>query len=973
LAIGIRRQAEHRATGADELSAALGRELRGEVRADAYTRHLFATDASMYARDPVLAAFPRDADDVAAAVAIAARFDAPVVTRGAGTSLAGQTVGAGAVVVDTSRHMNAIGEIDTEARRVRVGPGVVQEDLNRAAHPHGLGFGPDTSTSNRATLGGMIGNNSSGSHSIVYGTTIDHVHELDVVLSDGSRARLHPLDQGEWDRRARADTLEGAIYAGLPEILHGHREAIAHGYPRHWRQSGGYRLDRLAGRDPLDLARFVVGSEGTLVAITEATVGLVPLPKARLFAVGHFDSLTGAIAATDDALELDAAAIELIDRTILDLSRSKLEYRRLSETLEGDPEALLFVTFFGDTPDEARAQLDKLEAAWKRHGHGYHTLRAETAAEQDALTKVRKSGLGLLMSASTGARRPLAFVEDTAVAPERLGDYVARFRDVLDRHGLTAGFYGHCSVGCLHIRPFVDLTEPGGVETMQAVGEEIMELVAEFDGVNSSEHGDGRARSAFNRRIFGDDLYEAMRKVKALFDPDGRMNPGVIVDAGAVTDDLRDPALPPPGPLRTRMAFPDGMRAAADRCQRIGACRKTGIGVMCPSYMATREEQHATRGRANALVKALSSPDPKAALGDERLHEILDLCLECKACKSECPLSVDMATMKSEFLSHYHDIHGVPLRSRLFGAIRRLNRLGAATAPLSNLPARIGPLRVLLERKAGIDRRRPLPRFERETLVRWHRRRPRAPRRPRGGLVFLADSFTTFTEPGVGRAAIELLEAAGWDVRLESAGCCGRASISKGLLDQARGMAADLVGRLAPYAERGVPIVGAEPSCLLTLREEHLSLLPDDPRAQAVADAARLVEELLVEAIDEGTLELAPRSEVSGRRIVFHGHCHQKALAGTAATLALLNRIPGADVVELDAGCCGMAGSFGFEAEHYDLSMQIGELRLFPALRAAPAGTLISATGVSCRQQIGHGVGRQARHPVELVRAALAT
>jgi Fe-S oxidoreductase len=544
---------------------------------------------------------------------------------------------------------------------------------------------------------------------------------------------------------------------------------------------------------------------------------------------------------------------------------------------------------------------------------------------------------------------------------------------VLDRYDLTAGFYGHCSVGCLHIRPFVDLTEPGGVETMEAVGEEIMELVAEFDGVNSSEHGDGRARSAFNRRIFGDDLYEAMREVKALFDPDRRMNPGVMVDAGPVTDDLRDPALPRPGPLQTRMAFPDGMRAAADRCQRIGACRKTGIGVMCPSYMATREEQHATRGRANALVKALSSPDPKAALGDERLHEILDLCLECKACKSECPLSVDMATMKSEFLSHYQDIHGVPLRSRLFGAIRRLNRLGAAAAPLSNLPTRIGPLRVLLERTAGIDRRRPLPRFERETLVRWHRRRRRAAPRTRGELVFLADSFTTFTEPGVGRAAIELLEAAGWDVRLESAGCCGRASISKGLLDQARRMAADILGRLAPYAERGVPIVGAEPSCLLTLREEHLSLLPDDPRALAVAGAARLVEELLVEAIDEGTLELAQRSEVSGRRILFHGHCHQKALAGTAATVALLNRIPGAEVVELDAGCCGMAGSFGFEAEHYDLSMQIGELRLFPALRAAPAGTLISATGVSCRQQIGHGVGQQARHPVELVRAALAT
>jgi len=413
------------------------------------------------------------------------------------------------------------------------------------------------------------------------------------------------------------------------------------------------------------------------------------------------------------------------------------------------------------------------------------------------------------------------------------------------------------------------------------------------------------------------------------------------------------------------------MRGAADRCQRIGACRKTGSGVMCPSYMATREEEHATRGRANALVKALSSPDPRAAMGDHRLHEILDLCLECKACKSECPLSVDMASLKSEFLSHYQDVHGVPLRSRLFGAIRRLNRAGAALAPVSNLPTRVPGARALLERTVGIARQRPLPRFAREHLVRWDRRRTGRGAGRRGDVVFLADSFTTYTEPAIGRAAIELPEAAGWRVRLESAGCCGRASISKGLLDQARGMAAGMVERLAPEAQRGVPIVGCEPSCLLTLREEHLSLLAGDPRAEAVAAQARLVEELLVEAIDDGALRLRPDSPVSGRPILFHGHCHQKALAGTAATVALLERIPGADVTELDAGCCGMAGSFGFEAEHYDLSMQVGESRLFPALRAADAAALVAATGVSCRQQIAHGVGLRARHPVELVRAAL--
>ena len=950
-----------------ELAAHLGRELRGEVRADAYTRHLFASDASLYSHAPLLVAFPRDAADVAAAVQAAARFEIPVVSRGAGTSLAGQTAGGQGLVLDASRHMDAIGEVDLAARRVRVGPGVVQEDLNRAAARHGLGFGPDTSTSNRATLGGMIGNNSSGSHSIVYGTTIDHVHELEVVLADGSRARFGPLDEAERARRAEADTLEGAIYRGLPEILRDHARAIAEDYPKHWRQSGGYRLDSLARE--FDLAKFVTGSEGTLVAITEATVGLIELPQAKMFAVGHFESVDDAIAATEDALALEAAAIEMIDSTILELSRSKLEFARMAETIQGEPGALLFVTFFADTPEEAGAQLDRLTEAWREHGHGYHTLRAETAAEQNALTNVRKAGLGLLMAASAGSRRPAAFVEDTAVAPERLGDYVKAFRAILDRHGLKAGFYGHCSVGCLHVRPFVDLTAPGGVDTMAAVADEIATLVAEFDGVNSSEHGDGRVRSPFNPRVFGEDLYEAMRKVKALFDPDGRFNPGVMVDAAPLTTHLRDPALPPAQPLKTHLSFAEhgGMRGAADRCQRIGACRKSGSGVMCPSYMATREEEHATRGRANALVKALSSPDPKAAMGDERLHEILDLCLECKACKSECPLSVDMASLKSEFLAHYQAEHGVPLRSRLFGAIRNLNRIGAATAPLSNLPLP----RALLERVAGIDRRRPLPRFARQTLVRWDRKRSRPRAGSRGDVVFLADSFTTFTEPAIGRAAIELLELAGWTVRLESAGCCGRSSISKGLLEQARGMAEAMVGRLASEAERGVPIVGCEPSCLLTLREEHLSLLPDDPRAQVVADQTRLVEELLVEAIDDGGLVLDAGTAVSGRAIVFHGHCHQKALAGTAATVALLERIPGAQVTELDAGCCGMAGSFGFEAEHYDLSMQIGESRLFPALREAAPGALVSATGVSCRQQIGHGVGQRAWHPVELVRAAV--
>ncbi len=957
-----------------ELGAALRTAMAGEVREDAYTRHLFSRDASMYSIEPLAVVFPRDAADVAAAVSVCAGRSVPVLPRGAGTSLAGQAVGR-AVIIDTSRHLDAIIELAPEARLARVQPGVVQDDLNRAAAAHGLLFGPDTSTSNRATLGGMIGNNSAGSGSVVHGMTIDHVQRLEVVLSDASVATLAPADGAEVARRASAPTLEGRIYSRLPALVEEHRAAITAGFPPYWRRAGGYRLDRLAaGGSTVDLARFVVGSEGTLVVITEATLALVPLPRARSIAVGHFASTAEAIAATEDALSLRPSAVELIDRTILDLSRRKIEYAALGSILEGEPGALLFVSFSADLAAEASAGVERLAALWQRHGHGYHTLRATTAAQQAALLKVRAAGLGLLMAAGEGTRRPVAFVEDTAVDPARLPEYTERFAAVLRRHGLVAGFYGHSSVGCLHIRPFLDLTRPAELATMRAVAEEIRDLVIEFGGANSSEHGDGLARSEFNRHLFGDELYLAMREVKRLFDPHSLMNPGKIVDAPPMTDSIRDLALPPARPLPTRFSFAatGGMRGAADRCMNIGVCRKTSTGVMCPSYMATREEEHSTRGRANALVLALSQPDPRAALGDQRLHGILDLCLECKACRSECPLGVDMASMKSEFLFHHQGIHGVPARARFFAAARRWNRLGSAFAPLSNTVTALPGARMLLERTLGVSRRRPLPRFQRRTLLRWYERRPRRPAGSLGRVVMLADSFTTFTEPGVGVAAVELLEMAGWQVDLVADLCCGRASISKGRLDVAARQAREMTARLAGPARLGVGIVGVEPSCILTLTEEHLALQPDSADARLVGARARLVDELILESIDAGHLRLDPRSELAGRRILFHGHCHQKALAGTAATVQLLSRIPGTTVEEVDAGCCGMAGSFGFEAEHYELSMRIGGLRLFPAIQAEHGDTVIAATGVSCRQQIAHGTGRQARHPVELIRAAVA-
>lgn len=953
-----------------EIRATLEPVLEGEVRVDAFTRNLYASDASMYAIDPLAVVYPRHADDIAAIVAAAAELQMPVLPRGAGTSLAGQAVGR-AIVVDCSRHMDRIIEIDAAGRRARVQPGVVQDQLNRAAAEHGLMFGPDTSTSDRATIGGMIGNNSAGSRSVRYGSTIEHVEAVEVVLSDASRARLAaPIAPGS---SGGPGGLAGRLRRELPALLDRHAAALAN-FPPYWRHSGGYRLERALTDDGrLDLAKLVVGSEGTLAVITEAEVGLVPTPGATAIAVGHFTSTPAAIAAVAQALAADAASVELLDEAILRLSRERVDYAGLTRILAGSPKALLFVEFFGDDEAEVAARVDELAARWARDGHGYHTLRAVTPEQQTTVRKVRKAGLGLLMASSVGSRRPLAFVEDTAVPPDVLEPYVREFAEILDRHGMHAGFYGHCSVGCLHIRPFVDLRRPEEVTAMREVAVEIAELVTRYGGVNSSEHGDGLVRSEFNGTLFGPEIYAAMREVKRLFDPAGRLNPGKIVDAPPMIEHLRDPALPTAAPLRTMLDFGGGgMRGAADRCVNLGVCRKDGTGAMCPSYMATREEEHSTRGRANALVRALSAADPQAALGDDRLHAALDLCLECKACKSECPLGVDMAALKSETLHHYHQEHGIPLRSRAFGAIRVLNRLGSALAPLSNWPTRLPPARALMERGLGISGRRPLPAFRRRTLLRWYARRPRPQGPfPRGDLIFLADSFTTYTEPEIGRAAVELLELAGWRVRLAAQGCCGRPDLSKGLLAQARRKAAAMVDTLAPAAERGLPIVGVEPSCLLTLLDEYASLLPDDDRVGQVAEAARLVPEVLIEAIDDGSLPLDPDSAVAGRRIVLHGHCHEKAIIGTAATRGLLERVPGAEVHELDAGCCGMAGSFGFEAEHYDLSMKIGGLRLFPAVRSEPADTLFAATGVSCRQQIGHGTGRKARHPVQIIRSAV--
>jgi FAD/FMN-containing dehydrogenase/Fe-S oxidoreductase len=952
----------------NDLEHELRRVVEGDVRFDAYSRLLYSTDASMYQVDPIGVVVPRHAGDVQAVIEVASREGVPLLPRGGGTSLTGQTVNH-AVVLDFSRFMNRVREVNEEERWARIEPGLVQDELNHHVRPRGLLFGPDTSTSNRATLGGMIGNNSGGAHSIVYGLTVEHVIELTAYLADGSRVVFGEVTPAAFRAKMQAAGLEGQIYRETARIREQYRDEIGRRYPAHWRRVAGYNLDELVKDRPLNMARLVVGSEGTLLTVVEARVRLEPRPARTALDVIHYADLQEALESSQAILETGPYAVELTDKMILDLARGNIEQSARMGFVQGDPAAILIVEYAGASDAEVRAKVEALERLRARQRFGYAAHAAYDAGEQQSIWKLRKAGLGLLLGMK-GDAKPIAFVEDTAVDPKHLPAFVPRFRAIMARHGVEGACYGHCSVGCLHIRPVIDLKTQRGLDQVQAIAREVFDLVLEFGGTISSEHGDGRARSPFLERVYGPTILQAFREFKSAFDPKNRMNPGNLVDSPGLTRHLRyGPEYRAWEPATLLDFSPQGgFRAAVEMCNGVGVCRKTLEGTMCPSYMATRDEEHSTRGRANALRAVLSGRVPAADLAGRRLYEVMDLCLECKACKAECPANVDMAKLKYEFLHHYYAANGLPLRNRLFGRIAALSRVGSRLAPLSNWLAEWAPPRWLLERAAGIDRRRPLPAFARETFTDWFRRRAPTGDASRGPVGLFPDTFVTYNVPEIGRAAVEVLEAAGYRVELLPATCCGRPMISKGMLAQARASAAANVARLAPLAARGVPIVGLEPSCLLTLRDESVDLLRSE-EARLVARSSFLLEEFLLRERERG-LSVAWRSG-AGRRALLHGHCHQKAIVGTAPTVSAL-RWAGYDVGEVDAGCCGMAGSFGFETEHYELSVALGSRRLAPAVRAEPAETAIVAPGVSCRQQIAHLTGRRALHPAEALRAALA-
>ncbi len=951
-----------------ELEAELRKLVSGEVRFDAFSKVIYSTDASIYQMEPVGVVIPRDAEDVLAVVDAAHRWGVPVLPRGGGTSLAGQTVNH-AIVIDFSKYMNGVLEVNPEERWAWTQPGVTLDQLNRRVVSHGLRYAPDPSTANRATVGGGIGNNSCGSHSVLYGKTGDHVIELNVALSDGSQAHFRTLDDAELEAKLRGQGLESGIYKGVLRIAEENREETHARYPSIMRRVSGYNLDQFPKGEPVNLSRMVVGSEGTLSVITKAKVNLVTRPKTTALAIAHFRRLDEACEATTAVLEHGPAAVELVGEMLLDRTRQSLGFARNMTFINGNPGAVLVVEFDGESELEVSSKAARLKDDLARRGLGYDTIILLDRAAQANVWAVRKAGVGLLMGVR-GDAKPIPFVEDTAVDPERLGEFVRRFDSIVKGHGTEAGYYGHASVGCLHIRPLVNLKTQEGLDAMVSIADEIGDLVKEFGGSLSGEHGDGIVRGVWTEKMFGPAIYRAFQQVKETFDPRGIMNPGKIIDCPPMTENLRY------GPgykalaLDTRLDFSaeDGFGGAVDLCNGMGACRKDD-GVMCPSYMVTREEEHSTRGRANLLRSVLAGALPPDTLRSRRLHDALDLCLECKGCKGECPSTVDMAKLKYEFLHQYNRANGTPLRSRLFANIARLNRLGCRLAPLSNLAAGLPGLRPLLHKFLGIHRKRPLPAFARPTLPAWFRGRKPLGGGARGPVVLFNDTFMNYNAPGVGVAAVEVLEKAGFQVILAGGRCCGRPMISKGLLDEAAANARFNVDLLAPHVRRGTPVVGCEPSCLLTLRDEYPDLLQDDA-SKEVAGGSFLIDEFLDNLRREGRLDLE-FSDLS-KKVLFHGHCHQKALVGTAASMRVLGLPPNYEVEETGAGCCGMAGAFGFEREHYDVSMAIGRERLFPLVEAKGPGWEIAVTGISCRQQVEHGAGRRPRHLIETLRDALA-
>ncbi len=952
----------------DGFVEALRRQIAGDVFADEVSRGIYSTDASIYQIFPRVVVVPRHREDVLAAVRLARVHAVPILPRGGGTSLAGQTVGA-AMVIDFSKWMNRLLETNAEERWARVEPGLVRDELNSMVARHGLHFAPDPATSSRANVGGMIGNNSSGIRSLRYGKTIDHVLELVVLLADGTVLELGESAMAEFLAKTRQKGREAELLRAVFHLVEANRDEIAARFPKTMRRVGGYALDELLDEDAINPAKLLVGSEGTLGLVLEAKVRLEPLPRHTMVTVIRFDGVLPAIRAVQPILAFEPSAVEILDGTVIRLAGENVTTAALSGFLEGSPEAVLIVELIADSEAVLGERAAALTAALDGQRLGYAHSVFATAEEQQRIWEVRKSGLGLMLGLP-GDRKPLPFIEDAAVPVEVLPEYVEKVLEFCRRQGVEVALYAHASVGVVHLRPILDLRQRGDVERLVAISEHAFALVRGYDGSWSSEHGDGLVRSAYNPRFFGPRIYRLLTEVKALFDPENLMNPGKIVEAPPIDESLRYGTAYRAEKVDSFFQYrTDGSFAAAvEMCSGVGACRKTLTGTMCPSFIATRDEEHSTRGRANALRLAMSGQLGSEGLVSRRVRETLDLCLSCKACKSECPSNVDVAKLKSEVFQLYYDRHGASRRERLTGRSAELSRrlAGHWWTPLFSTLAGTPLFRRALESWAGISRKRSLPPWARTRFhSSWRGGRPARD----GGrrVVLFADTYLDCHEPHVGRAAAELLNACGYEVEVFAGGCCQRPRISHGFLRDARRVGERTLVELDRFFQEGIPVLVCEPSCASALSDDLPDLVEDAALARRTSEGVSMIDVFLARELEAGRLEASFSSPFE--RLLIHGHCHQKALFGTAAMKRVYREVPSLSVSEVDSGCCGMAGSFGFERERYELSRKIGEDRLFPALRKLGVETGVVACGTSCRQQIEHFTGRRALHWVETLQA----
>ncbi len=960
----------------------------GEIFVDKSIRLMYATDASAYREVPFAVCYPATEDDISKLVKFSSENRIPLVPRGAGTSLAGQVVGNG-IVVDISKHFTAILEINKEERYARVQPGVVRDELNRVLEPYGLFFAPETSTSNRCMIAGMVGNNACGAHSLVYGSTRDHTLELKTVLSDGSRAVFGAVDKKGFFEKTLQNTLEGEIYRETYRILSDKslRNEIKKEFPHPdiRRRNNGYSLDELMDCEifgesdkPFNFCKLLAGSEGTLAFTTEIKLNLEPLPPKHIALVAvHLNTVAEALKANLIALEFKPFSVELTDKILLDLTKKNIEQRKNRFFVKGDPGAILIVEFAENTFERVLEKAEKMENEMRNRGLGYH-FPLITGNDMKKVWDLRKAGLGIINN-MPGDAKPVPVIEDTAVLPRDLPGYIAEFDNILEKYNLKCVYYAHIATGELHLRPVLNLKDPEDVELFYKIGLESAKLVKKYRGSLSGEHGDGRLRGEFIPLMVGDRLYDVFKEIKNIWDKNGIFNPGKITGTPKMNTNLRYTPGQKTPQLKTYFDFSSdlGIVRAAEKCNGTGLCRKSEVmgGTMCPSFMATRDEDKSTRARANILREFLSNSGDKNPFDHKEIYEALDLCLMCKGCKSECPSSVDITKLKAEFLQHYYDKHGVPLRSLLIANISKINRLGSFFPGVYNFFQTNAFLSKLTAEIFGFAPARKFPLLSKVPLDRWYSKHLKNGKKNINHVktVYLFnDEFTRFNDTDVGIKAIFLLTKLGYNViipkHLESA----RTYLSKGLVKKAKRIANKNILLLKDKISDKTPLVGIEPSAILTFRDEYLDLaLPGNRNdARKLARNSLMIDEFLEKEMRAGNIK-KEQFTTAAKHIKLHGHCHQKALASTAPTLYILGFPENYTVEEIPSGCCGMAGAFGYEKEHYHLSMKVGELVLFPAVRNSSKQTIIAAPGTSCRHQIKDGTQRKALHPVEILYDAL--